>query len=131
MKYLIDTHILLWSLITPEKIPVRIITALERAEKVFVSNITFWEISLKFSIGKLILSNITPDKFPEISIKSGFNILEVDSRTMATFHNLPKKSHKDPFDRMLIWTAIQNNLQLVSVDSHFSVYCEDGLKLFN
>jgi len=130
MKYLIDTHILLWALISPERIPSRIIKALEKAEKVFVSSITFWEISLKYSIGKLNLSNITPEELPEISIKSGFNILEVDSKIMSAFHKLPRKSHKDPFDRMLIWVAIQNNLELISIDEHFSDYRENGLKLY-
>ncbi|HBM15210.1 MAG TPA: hypothetical protein DD381_02525 [Lentisphaeria bacterium] len=49
MKYLIDTHILIWSLVDPGKMSTRIVEAIEGAEKVFVSSITFWEIKLYYT----------------------------------------------------------------------------------
>jgi PIN domain nuclease of toxin-antitoxin system len=47
-----------------------------------------------------------------------------------SFLDLPlKENHKDPFDRMLIWQAINNNLTLLSKDKIFQQYAADGLKL--
>jgi len=56
MKYLIDTHIFLWSLFSPEKISRHVAKVIkESGNRIFVSTISFWEISLKFSIIKLEL----------------------------------------------------------------------------
>ena len=129
MKYLIDTHIFIWTLLEPEKLSSNTVNAMNLSEQVFVSSITFWEIALKFSIGKLDLNNIAPDQLPDIALKCGLNILEIDSGLMSTFYNLPKLPHKDPFDRMIIWSAISKNLTLISNDNSFIEYKKFGLKL--
>ncbi len=61
MKYLIDTHVLLWSLFDTSKLSKKVYGILLDIEnEIYVSNITFWEISLKYGIGKLSLKNILP-----------------------------------------------------------------------
>lgn len=67
-----------------------------------VSAITFFEISLKFSLGKLELQNIKPEGLIETAEKTGFEIFPIDVTDIATFYNLPNIGHKDPFDRLLI-----------------------------
>lgn len=47
----------------------------------------------------------------------------------ATFHRLPKFGHKDPFDRMIIWQAIQQSLVLISKDAGFPEYRKSGLQV--
>jgi len=113
----------------PEKLNNSTISAMNLSEQVFVSSISFWEISLKYSIGKLSLNNILPEDLPSIALDCGLDILELDSNTMSTFHKLPRISHKDPFDRMIIWSAISKNLTLISRDSSFSEYEKFGLSL--
>ncbi|MFK5892791.1 MAG: hypothetical protein QM504_06190 [Pseudomonadota bacterium] len=77
MKYLIDTHILLWLIFSPEKIDKDKLNILrEHKNSIFVCSISFWEISLKYSIGKLELTGITPDELPDLSIKMGIKITE-------------------------------------------------------
>ena len=131
MKYVIDTHIFLWLIFTPEKISPEKLKVLKNPEnKVVITPISFWEISLKYNLGKLILENITPEKMPQIAKTMGIDIVPIDAECMASFHNLPRcKSHKDPFDRIIIWYCICNNFVLVSQDSHFNEYQPLGLKI--
>jgi len=131
MNYLIDTHYILWSLFEPKLINSKIKSIFEdeNATK-FVSGISLWEISLKYSLGKLILEETNPDEIIENIIRSGFEIISIDNYLFASYYKLPKKeSHKDPFDRMLIWQSITNDLTLITNDSYVSQYIEDGLKL--
>ena len=48
---------------------------------------------------------------------------------LVSSYHLPKE-HKDPFDRIMIWQAIKNNMVFLSVDSKMEKYAEYGLKLF-
>ena len=70
MKVLLDTHSFLWSAFSPEKLSQKARDAIERGENdVFVSVITFWEISLKFALGKINLSGITPEQLPDTALE--------------------------------------------------------------
>jgi PIN domain nuclease of toxin-antitoxin system len=127
---LVDTHIFLWSVISPKKIPQnlrKILIDLESTK--FISVISFWEISLKFSLGKISLEGILPDKLPIIAKDSGFEILNLDSNTAASFYKLPKLRNKDPFDRMLVWQAISKNCVLLSRDDGLLKYKDQGLSI--
>jgi len=129
MNYLIDTHILLWTLFEPEKLSKRIKKEIQNPEnQIFVSSITFWEISLKYSLGKLKLENINPENLIDSTKEAGLEIIELDVNDMATFHYLPKTEHKDPFDRILIWQCIRKNYILISHDSSLKLYEPLGLR---
>ncbi len=130
MKYLIDTHIFLWSLFSPEKIPRTIAKIIkEPGNRIFVSTITFWEIALKFSLKKLELKGITPGDLPEFANKMNYELISLSAGDAASFYHLPRISHKDPFDRMLIWQAIRGKMVLISKDSKISAYEDYGLKI--
>ena len=129
MNYLIDTHIFLWSLFTPEKITHEAALILkDPGNRIFVSTITFWEIALKYSLKKLQLEGAKPDELPEFSNQMNYDILILSAADAASFYHLPSISHKDPFDRMLIWQAIREKLVLISNDSKISAYEAFGLK---
>ncbi len=129
-KYLIDTHIFLWLVFDPEKIDAKKLDILKDPKnKIFIASISFWEISLKYNLGKLELNGLTPDALPSIAENMRLDILEIDKDTMASFYKLPKiDTHKDPFDRIIIWKCINENLTLISQDSKFYKYQEYGLK---
>ncbi len=129
MNYLLDTHTFLWSLFRPGKL------SRSAAEKIIspdndvaISVITFWEISLKYALGKLELKGIGSKELPDIAVETGFDILAVNPSDAASFHELPKLAHKDPFDRFLIWQAIRQKMILISKDPEFKDYREFGLK---
>jgi len=128
-KYIVDTHVLLWTLLDPDRLSDNILQAYQQADEIQVSNINFWEISLKYKLGKLDLGDLTPDDLLVAAEESHFKIIEIDSKIMATMYKLPLGSHKDPFNRVLIWYAIQNNIPLIAKDSLFGRYEDEGLKI--
>jgi len=131
MRYLLDTHYILWALFEPEKISKTINEILENEESVkYISVISLWEISLKYSIGKLELENTDPGEIAISVEESGFELLNVRNELFSSYHRLSKKkNHKDPFNRMLIWQAINDELILISSDKKIEQYKDDGLKI--
>ena len=130
MKLLLDTHAFLWAAFSPRKLSARARSALvDHSNEVAVSSLSFWEISLKFSLGKIALEGCTPDELPTVAQEMQFEILQADATDMASFHALPKTAHKDPFNRMIIWQAIRQGRTLVSKDAKFASYQDHGLKV--
>lgn len=125
-----DTHVLIWSLLDRKKISEKAASIILNPDNdIYVSLISFWEIALKYSIGKLTLHNIKPDEIPGYARESGFEILYQNEDEVSSFYRLPVLGHKDPFDRMIIWQSINNDLPLISKDSFISLYSEYGLKI--
>ncbi len=133
MMYLVDTHILLWTLFNPENLSKEILQILESSsDQKFVSGISLWEISIKYSLGKLDLGDLNPDQLLIQISKSGFEISEISNEILTSYYRLPKKeNHKDPFDRMLVWQAIESGYTLISHDKKIQQYVTDGLKLIS
>ena len=130
MNCLLDTHTLLWSLFEPNRLGTAALELLQDPKQtVYVSVISVWEISLKYSIGKLDLQGVTPDAFPDLILQTGFELLPLAAQDAATFHNLARLEHKDPFDRLLIWQAISHKLVFVSQDKACAAYRKQGLKV--
>ena len=131
MKYLLDTHVLLWTLFDSSKFPKSVKDVIiDNQNEIYVSSISFWEISIKYAAGKLNLENIRPEDLPVYSKKSGFEILNLDESIASSFHKLPRISHFDPFDRMLIWQSIKAEMTIISKDEKFKEYLSYGVKLF-
>jgi PIN domain nuclease of toxin-antitoxin system len=130
MRCLLDTHSFLWAIFSPENLSESARkTIRDQENEIAVSVVTFWEISLKYALGKLELINIQPEALPEAAEKMGIGILQVTPHEAASFHNLPKLAHKDPFDRLIIWQAIQRKMSLISRDRSFKDYKQYGLKM--
>jgi len=132
MNVLVDTHYLIWSLVEPERIRPEAVEILEDADYVkLVSVVSFWEIALKYSLGKLDLRNITPQGLLETATDSGYHVLPVDPEDAASSYQLVRSpDHKDLFDRLLVWQCIRNELTMLTSDSRMEAYGEQGLKLF-
>ena len=130
MKLLLDTQAFLRACIEPRKLGARARAAInDPASEVFVSVVCFWEISLKYSLGKLELNDVLPDALPAVAEASGFQLLRLDARPAATFHQLTPTGHKDPFDRMLVWQAIQTGMTLISKEEFPAEYLKQGLRV--
>jgi len=130
MRLLLDTHSFLWAALSPELLSDAARTAiLDPSNDIFVSAISYWEISLKYGLGKLELEGITPEDLSEATTQLGFGPMDLDPSDAASFWRLPKTGHGDPFDRMLVWQAIQGDCTLVSRDGGLAAYERDGLKL--
>ena len=131
MNLLLDTHGFLWSLFSPDKFNKAVIHEIKSPNNdVAVSVVTFWEISLKYDLGKLELTGVKPEELPDFAVQMNLEILPITTAEASTFHKLPRLSHKDPFDRIIIWQAIQRKMVLVSKDRNFNAYRKFGLKTF-
>ena len=129
MNLLLDTHVFLWSLFTPDKLSKRVIREVKSpSNDVAVSVVTFWEISLKYALGKLELIGVKPEELPRFADQMDLEILQIAAAEASSFHRLPRISHKDPFDRVIIWQAIQRKMTLISKDRDFKSYRDFGLR---
>jgi PIN domain nuclease of toxin-antitoxin system len=131
VNYLVDTHYLLWSLIDPSKIKKHVTEILTDTQTIkYVSKISFLEIALKYSIGKLKLEGTTPEEILNASRESGFKILDIGEDDIVTSHLLPFiENHRDPFDRLIVWQCIRNDIVLVTADIRLRGYEPHGLKI--
>lgn len=83
---------------------------------------------MKYSLDKLKLGNHTPAEFIDSIEKLGIKYISPSPAQYATYYLLPKMDkHKDPFDRMIIWQALQSGLTLISRDEQISQYELHGL----
>ncbi len=130
MKILLDTHFLLWLLFEPGKLKAEEKKLIQDPHnEVFVSALSLFEISLKYSMGRLQLEGLRPDEIPPLLSENGYLIEELNHQVFASFYRLPQSDHKDPFDRLLAWEAISKNLSLLTRDPSFKNYREFGLDL--
>lgn len=131
MKLLLDTCTLLWSLQDPKRLSAPARQALRDPENlVAVSAVSFWEISLKAGLGKLTLDGAEPEDLPGFVVQAGWEIVPLNPATAAGVGRLPMvPPHRDPFDRLLVWTAIREDFTLVSRDGAMRIYTPHGLKI--
>ena len=128
MKYLIDSHVLLWALFKPSELSQRIKIILnDSANTIYVSSVSYFELSLKYSLGKLELKKYEPEDLLHEANKLGFVNLNLNSEDASGLHLLQFGDHKDPFDKMLFWQAIKNKMKFITRDSRASAYAEQGL----
>ena len=121
MGYLLDTHTVLWIFDEEEKLPKAAVRALrDTTKKVCVSIISAWELAIKIGTGKLAF-NGGIERFFRMIDDNGFGLLPVRREHIVTLETLPLL-HRDPFDRLLISTAITENLTLITADENIHKY---------
>ena len=120
--YLLDTHALIfWT--NKVSVSEEFITFFDNQAKkgrLYVSSISFWEIALLVKKDKISMSNVTAWK-NEIMNNTNIQMIEPSATEMIDSTLLPDY-HKDPFDRLLIAQANQNNLLIVTKDSSIYKY---------
>jgi PIN domain nuclease of toxin-antitoxin system len=121
MRVLLDTHILLWGQAGDPALPKEAEKAIRsEGNEAWVSVVSFWEIGLKHSVGKLPL--LMPlDAFFQTILDANFMVLPLDPGHIVAASTLPLH-HRDPFDRMLIGQAKHEGMQLITVDAQFKAY---------
>ncbi len=93
-SFLLDTHCFLWSIWQPEKLGQQAVAIIENTNnQIFISSVTLWEISLKYSLGKLKLG-CKPEELLKIIDNMGYENLSLDQKDAVFFHQLPKLAHK-------------------------------------
>lgn len=118
LKYLLDTHIVLWWLSDLSKLNKESLSIIRDPNiSACISIVSVLEVSIKTSIGKLSID----DGYVDILKKEGFEFLPVILEDADLIKNLPL-IHKDPFDRLIIAQAINNDLTVITKDPFFKAY---------
>ncbi len=125
-NYLLDTHCLIWFQENNPKIPERIMRIMQNPQnKIFFSQVSLFEIAIKQKIGKLPAFTIDVSDIYEQAVKDNFTFLPLHNRHLYSYDKVPlKEEHRDPFDRLLIATALEDSLVVLSVDKNFSLYTD-------
>ena len=117
MRYLLDTHTLLWARAAPDLLSADALAVLESADNaLYLSIASLWECAIKSSIGKLDV----PDDFYR-TVAGDYEILGIDVSHVEACASLPMH-HRDPFDRMLVAQARIGGLALVTRDQDIARY---------
>ena len=121
MKLLLDTHVVLWAVGEPNRLPADARASMEEeATELVFSAASLWEIAIKNGLGRASFS-VDPRLLRR-------NLLENDYRELpitgahATAVDLLPSIHRDPFDRILIAQAQTEGLTLVTADSTLARY---------
>jgi PIN domain nuclease of toxin-antitoxin system len=131
MAYLLDTHAFLWALSKPDKLPERVTEIIQDpASDVSLSAVSIWEMAIKLRSGRLDLEGRSATDLLDEASDMNVQLIGLEPYEAATSVTLTEDTHFDPFDRMLIWQAIQRDLVLVSSDKTFERFRSDGLRLF-
>jgi len=125
MNLLLDTHTLIWSTeAAPSLSKKATLLIKDPTNNIFVSMVSFYEVAIKVSIGKMKLGK-TIEKFYQQTLAANIEVLPISPKYLETFANLPLfPNHKDPFDRLIIATALTDNLSIITTDAKFSLYKE-------
>jgi PIN domain nuclease of toxin-antitoxin system len=121
MNLLLDTCALLALAGQVGKLPRKASLALAKASTVFVSTVTPWEIAIKFKSGKLQLSCPVEEWFSDSLLRYELEEIKLSAPLLCRAADLPL-IHRDPFDRVLVATALQENLVILTSDSAIPMY---------
>jgi PIN domain nuclease of toxin-antitoxin system len=115
MRLLLDTHILIWGAVEPERLS-RAARALieERGNDLLFSAVSLWEAAIKASLRRADFQ-IDVGEFRRNLFDNGYSEIAATGAHAAALANLPL-IHKDPFDRMLVAQATVEGLTLVTGD---------------
>jgi PIN domain nuclease of toxin-antitoxin system len=122
MDYLMDTHTVLWFLNGDEKSLSDTAKAIIQNQQhtKLVSMVSIWEAGIKINLGKLVFPQNTSGFINQIR-RNGFKLLPISEDHIVALEQLPL-IHRDPFDRLLVATAIVEQMGLISCDANIKLY---------
>lgn len=122
MRILLDTQCWLWMQASPERFSPASMELIENAEnELLLSAASSWEISIKYSIGRLRLPAPPSEYVPDRMEASGVTGLPVEHEHALHVATLPSH-HRDPFDRLLISQAQILDVPILTADRQLASY---------
>ena len=121
MRVLLDTHVLLWTLMEPGRLPAALRDALaDTGHHVMFSAVNIWEVAIKKSLGRPGF-DFSPNDVLQAARATRFAELPVTAEHAARVLDL-EPLHHDPFDRLLIAQALCEPARLLTADRVISRY---------
>ena len=122
MNFLLDTHVLIWLAIEPQKLSPQATNILTDSNNtLFLSLVSIWEMQIKIQIGKLTFNLPLREIIERQQQVNELQILPIELTHIFTLDGLPNH-HRDPFDRLLIAQGIAERMGIVSADAIFDRY---------
>ena len=124
MKLLLDTHTALWWMNEHEKLSNKAKELLaDDANSLYVSTVSVWEVAVKTRIQKLYEFNGGSKAFLAKVEQMPITLLSITPQYAALVEALPiQKNHRDPFDHLLVATAIAENMTILTIDKNIKEY---------
>jgi len=125
MNYLLDTHSLIWYSGGDTRMSLKARSIIENdLNTIFISVISFFELAIKFNIGKLATSLSLSDFFIKAN-ECDILVLPITQNELTQYISLPIfADHRDPFDKLIIATAMEEHLTIITTDKKFILYNE-------
>ena len=121
MRLLLDTHLLVWAMGSPERLPNRLASMLEDPLNTPVfSVVSLWELVIKRALARPDF-NVEPAVLRRALLDGGWQELAIAAHHVLAVANLPPL-HRDPFDRLLLAQASADGLMLITSDRQLSAY---------
>lgn len=122
MRLLLDTHVWLWMVTSPERLSHEAAEVLrDERNELLLSAASVWEMAIKYRLGKLPLPEPPSRWVPPRLVRDNVQSLPVEHHHAAHVADLPIQ-HRDPFDRLLIAQARLEKLKLVTADPLLAQY---------
>ena len=119
MRLLIDSHAFLWWSEASAALGATARTAIANpTSEILVSVAGLWELTIKQSLGRLSL----PDDLEVMVANQGFSVLPITFVHLRQLGTLPRRNHRDPFDRMMIAQALAEGIPIATGDPIFAAY---------
>jgi len=121
MRYLLDTHVVIWYYQNSTELSRTAEILIDTATSIkYIHTISLWEIAIKMNLSKLKVNFMLDEMLNDIKTRD-FNILQIEDEYLNGLSALPY-IHKDPFDRLLISTALVENLTIITIDENIQKY---------
>lgn len=121
MKLLLDTHLLLWAALQPEKLSAAAHSLLDDSNnELLFSAASLWEIAIKQGLRRRDFQ-VDPRLLRRSLLDNGYIELPVLSEHAVAIDALPPL-HKDPFDRILVAQAMTEGITLLTSDHQLAQY---------
>jgi PIN domain nuclease of toxin-antitoxin system len=118
MKNLLDTHTALWFL-NGERLTSNTKDLITHGEN-YISVVSLWEVAIKMNIGKYSFEGGF-SALRDLVKDNGFIVLPIKDEYMEWLFSLPL-IHRDPFDRLIIATALSEDLTIITTDENIQKY---------
>jgi PIN domain nuclease of toxin-antitoxin system len=124
MNLLLDTHTYIWLSGNKPELSEKAKSLIENPNNnTFISVASLWEMSIKISLGKLIIDKPFPNTLSDL-VNNGIEVLSISFDHILKCGDLPFH-HRDPFDRLILAQCIFENMKLVSIDTIFDQYTSE------
>ena len=121
----LDTHVWVWWLSDPKKLPARAQRAVTEAAQdraIYISAISAWEVALLASKDRLQFTMDARDWIAKSEALPFIHFVPLDNTIAIRSVRLPEPFHKDPADRIIVATAMTMGAPVVSSDARISEY---------